>query len=264
MCGYRGELKQKNNGRCVTTRLVTELNMKQIKTIVTGAALMLVGIAVTNAATVFNEYAFRIDGTLTHKLYDPFVPVPPRVLTPIPGVVDYGTFDPDTGLGSLTISVSGLGLGLGLHDVRVFFDHDLGMLFDDETGSPSPFPNDLPGPGQTWEIDQPYFGDIYGNFKMGTLDRSVPGGGFDDMALAMGWSFTGDADILITLSQTAPGSGFYLRQYDADPGGEELFLSGVLTLTTPAPAGVPEGGATLTSLMCALFGLGALKYKVRR
>lgn len=238
--------------------------MKQIKTIVTGAALMLVGIAVTDATTVFNEYAFKIDGTLTDKVYNPIVPGdPPRVLTPIPGVVDYGTFDPETGLGSLTISVSGLGLGAGSHDVRVFFDHDLGSLFDDETGSLSPFPNDLPGPGQTWEIDQPYLGDIFGNFKMGTLDRSVSGGGPDDMAMAMGWSFTGPADILITLSQTAPGSGFYLRQYDADPGGRELFLSGVLTLTTPPPAGVPEGGATLTSLMCALFGLGALKYKAR-
>ena len=237
--------------------------MKQIKTIVTGAALMLVGIAVTDATTVLREYAFNIDGVVTDTFN------PPGGLTPTPEVT-YGTFNAATGLGTLTLSVA----ALGAHSISVFFDHDLGLVLNDETGSAP----GAPGAGQSWEIDEPgygnnvngYRGNIWADFNAGTLDGTVNSGGsggaptsLDDMAMAMGWSFTGPADILITLSQTAPGSGFYLRQYDADPGGRELFLSGVLTLTTPPPAGVPEGGATLTSLMCALFGLGALKYKVR-
>ena len=240
-------------------RPVTELIMKQIKKIVTGAALMLAGIAVSNATTVLREYAFNIDGTITDTFN------PPGGLTPTAGVT-YGTLDPNTGLGTLTISVA----GAGSHYLRVFFDHDVGSLVDDELGSA----NGSLGAGQTFEIDEPgygnkgYFGDIWGHFS-GTpgsgLDNGVYGGGSDDTSMALGWSFTGDADLLITVGLTAPGSGFYLRQYDDGvTSNDQVFLSGVLTPKGLPPGGVPEGGATLPSLICALVGLSAFKFRVRR
>lgn len=226
-------------------------------TFATSLALMLGGSFLAVATPVLQEIAINIDGAVDDNLN------PSGGLSVLPGVT-YNTFDPNTGLGSLTISVA----GLGSHDLRVFFDHDLGALLDDETGSS----NGSVGAGQSWEIDEPgygaysYFGNIYSNFSASTLDNLVFSGGsgtpnsVDDVALAMGWSFSGAANLVISLSQTAPGSGFYLRQND---GEESLYLSGVLTLLEPGTE-VPEATAPLTAMVVGLAGLFASKYRRRR
>jgi len=201
---------------------------------------MFAGGFATHATTTLREYAFNIDGTITDTFN------PPGGLTAVPGVT-YGTFDPDTGLGSLLISVA----GAGAHDIRIFFEHDLDPIIDDETGSAV----GAPRAGQSWEIDEPgyanngYAGNIWDNFSAGSLDNAVNSGGtgapnsLDDMAMALGWSFVDAGDLWITLSETAPASGFYLRQDDALGG--TLFLSGVLS-TIPEASTWGAGGALLS------------------
>jgi hypothetical protein len=226
--------------------------MKQITTVLGGAAVLFAGLVTVHAAPpALREYAFNFDGSVTDTFN------PPGGLTPVAGV-NYGTFDPDDGLGSFTIGI----LGAGSHDIRVFFDHDAGPVIGDETGSTG----GSVIAGQSWEIDEPgygnnvYVGDIWSNFSSGTLDNSIFAGP-DDMAMAMGWTFDGPATIAVTLSENPPASGFYLKQYD---GENAVYLSGILRTEDDSGGNLPDGGATLPALVGAVLGLGALARRVRR
>jgi len=220
---------------------------------VTLASLVVLGSPMTHAGSLLREYAFNIDGSITDTFN------PPGGLTGTVGVT-YNTFNPNTGLGSLTITV----MGLGAHNLGVFFDHDLGPLINDEVGSTV----GSPVAGQRWEIDEPgygnngYFGDIYANFASVSLDNAVNTGGTgttatsDDVGLALSWSFNGPADLQITVSQTAPAAGFYLVQSeDGTVGSEKLYLSGILTPRGGGGTGAPDGGATVVSFALGLAGL---------
>lgn len=231
--------------------------MKAKISLFTSLALVLGGSPIAVAAPALQEIAINIDGVVDDNLN------PSGGLSVISGVT-YNTFNSTTGLGSLTISVG----GIGSHDLRLFFDHDLGSLLDDESGSA----NGSVGSGQSWEIDEPgygnngYSGNIYANFSGSTLDNLVFAGGTgtpnssDDASLGMAWSFSGPANLVITLSQTAPGSGFYLRQFDDE---ESLYLSGVLTLTETGPQ-VPEAPAPLAALAVGFAGLAVTRLWRRR
>ena len=230
--------------------------MKLPTLLAVGGALAAATALSSSATTALREYAISLDGSIV----DTFIP--PGGRTPITGV-NYGTFDASTGLGTFTISVA----GAGNHDIRVFFDHDVGSILDDEIGSAV----GAPAGGQTWEIDEPfygnngYLGNIYSNFATSVLDGTVNFGGTgtpnsqDDMAMAMGWTFTGPADLAITLGLTAPGAGFYLRQEDESGIGDVIYLSGIVTPTSgpgPGPVVIPEAstvgvGGLLTGLVAA-------------
>jgi hypothetical protein len=168
-------------------------------------------------------------------------------------------FDFGTGLGTLTTIIT----GAGDHFVGWFLDHEideLANLWYNETGSAS----GSPSVGQTWEIDEPgfgqsggsgpYVGDIYNHLELSDphdslLDNLVFTSGNDtitgpdDVSMALGWRFllgTGDeASISLTASAVRPADGFYLTQTDPDSNAS-IFMYGILssrgvTVPTPAP-----------------------------
>lgn len=168
-------------------------------------------------------------------------------------------FDTTTGLGSIELVFS----GAGAHSGILYVDHEISEQFNT-------FFNELgaavgtPEPGQSWEIDEPGFapdpGDIYDNFLADTLDGTVGKSTEDDVSMAIGFSFNlaaGEtATLRFLLSETAPTSGFYLRQTDPD-SLENLYFSGTLSIRgTPV---IPEGHTLLGGGALALLALAGAR-----
>jgi hypothetical protein len=227
--------------------------MKKCIALCAASLALVFGTATSQAASIF-EYAFNTDGTVSN----------PGLGDPLPSGVDLSAFDLGTGLGAIEYSVT----GAGSHYFAAYVDHEIDEsvnTFFNELGSAS----GTPGTGQTWEIDEPgfVFGNIYQNFLAGTLDGTVGAAFADDVAMALGWSFTLDATqtatINLVLSDVAPASGFFLEHNDPE-SGESVFMSGVLTVQGQPPVGVPDGGATfglLLAAMAALQGLRSIRVK---
>ena len=84
--------------------------------------------------------------------------------------------------------------------------------------------------------------------------NNVPFTDHDDPSVALGWQvdlLTGQTAVLSFLvADTAPASGFYLRQLDPH-SGTTLYYSTSMTVTGGPPAPVPEpaGGILLLSLL---------------
>jgi hypothetical protein len=160
---------------------------------------------------------------------------------PTPGGV---TYDLDaSGLGAIRVLVA----GAGDHSVIGYFDFDIGDVSDDEFGGTG----GAPGAGQSWEIDEPGFGsgDIYDNFVAGALDNSnaVPAGTSNDVAMALGWSFSlasGAVEVVFYTSLLQPDVPFYLWQSEGN-SEQTIYLWSAIS-----PSGVPEPGTL------ALFGIG--------
>jgi len=200
--------------------------------------LLSIGIGITSASATSSlwDWAFYVDGTTFECFLGDSMPVS-------------GSLD-DQGLGTLTWQTS----ALGGHTFVAFFDHEIEdptNTFFNEEGLAS----GTPAAGQSWEIDDPFFGDIYGHVLAGSLynTNTAP----DDISLAMGWNFnvtTGQtATINLILANNAPSSGFYLSQTDPD-SLETIYFSSTLNVEGGGPAPVPEPGTWLL-LCCGLIGL---------
>jgi hypothetical protein len=209
------------------------------------------------------DYGLNIDGTVSV----------PTLGDPVPAEADISLFDALTGLGVITVDV----IGAGAHFVDLFLDIELDEILNtwfNETGSAV----GTAAADQTWEIDEPgfgeidYIGDIFDNFMHSTLDGMVFYDGIfdefltdygrdtDDVALAMGWDFVLAADEIATIAfsigTTAPTSGFYLGQFD--PHSERsVFLSSALSIEGGGTT-VPEPG-TLSLLGLGLIVMAGLR-----
>lgn len=211
-------------------------------------ALAALGLASTgaSAATIdLTEYAFNINGAITTNS--------------APAGVNLAGFNTTTGLGTVTYSTTTSGY------FAAFFDHEIDETintFFKEYGAAV----GAMAAGQSWEIDEPgfVFGDIYNNFTGSNLDNSngVPSSDPDDVSMAMGWDFILNSGqtawITLTLSDTAPSTGFYLAQFDPDSQAA-IYFSGKLNITddhiTPEPA---------TMLLMATGLTGLLGVRIRR
>ncbi len=226
--------------------------MRYIKTILGAGALLCAASLPTFGATILYEYAFNIDGTVTHNA--------------APGGVNLAGFNTGTGLGSITYTTS----KLGANYVSFFVDHEIDEspnTFFNEYGSTS---GAGPAAGQSWEIDEPgySFGNIFSNFGSSALDgvNGVPSGSPDDVSMALAWAFSladgQTATLTFNISETAP-SGFYLQQTDPDSPAS-IYFSSSLVIEPTGPPGVPDGGATGVSLLIGLLGLAGLKRAANR
>jgi hypothetical protein len=226
-----------------------------MKTTTLAALALAATLPSSKATTIIDlfEYGLKLDGTIHHGYQS----------APLPGWAG-GTFDVSTGLGTLSVAWAS-----GSHSLSLYVDHEIDQLintwfneFGTATGSPVA--------GQSWEIDEPgyamppiYKGDIYDNFLAGTLDNSngVPQNSptNNDVAMALGWNVTlapwQSATAYFTLSESAPTTGgFYLMQADPNSGGA-VYFSSVLSVTGSPNGDVPDGGSTLSLLLCAFGGL---------
>jgi hypothetical protein len=177
----------------------------------------------------------------------------------LPDHFDTGSFNWDSGLGDLTISFE----GAGDYAFIAYFDHEVveaTNTFFDEYGDA----HGSQGNGQSWEIDEPFFGDIYDNVLNGQLDNTngVPQGWEEDVSIAMGWEFSlldGESALLsIILSDTVFTSDFYLSHNDPL---ESFFIGSSLEIHDAA-APVPEPG-TIILMACGLLGMALFRRKAR-
>ncbi len=216
------------------------------------------------------DWDFNIDGTLylAPGTYSP--PAPGQ----LPSAINVSAFNFSTsptsggGLGTITITLN----TVGSHTVDVYLDHEIDESvngFSNETGTAS----GSPAAGQSWEIDEPgfgtaYTGDIFDNFTASALDNQIfydantqqSGSLPDDVAMALGWDFLLAVDEIATMnfivSETVPGSGFYLSQ--TDPNSNIYFYS-TLTIQQGQGPSVPEP-ATALLLSIGLAGLAGRRY----
>ncbi|MDX1925531.1 MAG: PEP-CTERM sorting domain-containing protein [Pirellulaceae bacterium] len=199
--------------------------------------------AASQAGVLLADYKINVDG-----------------LPPLPGIVNLAAFNTTTGLGTVTATFN----SPGTYYFGFFVDHDIDSAintFFNEFGSV----NGTQPSGLSWEIDEPgfVFGDIYVNFANSLLDNSngVPLGSEDDVSMALAWKLTVGVDeqaiVKMTLSQTAPTSGFYLTQ--TDPGSNtSIYFSSSLDIV-PTNATVPEPSSWLV-----ILGLAAASLRMRR
>lgn len=208
----------------------------------------LLSFPVLSAEIRLNDWAFNINGEITeyyagHKM---------------PGD---GYVDPLTGLGSLSFIV----IGAGDHSFTSFFDLEFAAghnTFFNEYGAA----HGTAAAGQSWQIDEPglLFGTIYDNLLTGELNNqnTIPAGAYDDVSVALGWSFTlaeGESALIsLMIAEFAPDSAFYLSHTDPEMGAafdqyQSVYFWSSLEITGGA-VNVTE--ASTAALL--MFGLGGL------
>src|ERR1051326_614594 len=197
------------------------------------------------------QWVFNLDGTL----YDSLGGVGSDALS-----AAFSMTPPATGAqGLLTVLVN----GAGPHSFAGFYDYELDQAvngFTNEFGAVQNIAAKSLALG--WEIDEPgfVFGDIFDHIQLGAsaLDNSnaVPAGSLDDPSIALGWQFSlldgQSALISLSISETAPASGFSLAQFDP-LSGTGLYYSTSLSIP---PAGPPPVAESRT-LVVALIGLAS-------
>jgi len=206
------------------------------------------------ASLTLVDYQIDVDGSPEHFFYD--------------GLDALG-IETANGLGDFSLTVS----GEGSHSVVGFFDFDIGSVFFDESG----YAFGGLGADQSWEIDDPDFGDIFDKLQILPPDdplaldlidpldntNAVPAGSENDVSMAIGWDFWLASDQLATVTfslftaTSDPTSGFYLKQSDPDFNESLYFTS---TLTTPSPVPLPAAGWLMLS---AIVGLGFTRRKAK-
>jgi hypothetical protein len=214
-------------------------------------AVVFTGTLVTSThAAIISPYeiAFNVNGTVQSTLADG--PLPGS----LPGAWDLSAFDFTSGLGTISVTVT----GGGVYSLLGFFDYEIdeaeNTFFNEFAEAMGVAPA-----GLSWEIDEPgySFGDIFTNFAAGALDNTnaVPAASPEDVAVALGWLFAlapGESALIqFTISELAPGGGFYLVHTDPDSlgGPASVYYSTSLTVRS-------EGVAEPSSIL--LLGLGLL------
>lgn len=176
--------------------------------------------------------------------------------------MDASSFDFVTGLGTVAITLG----GTGSHFIGAFFDHEIDQhtnTFFNEFGAVS----GIPAAGQSWELDDPMFGDIFAHLGTGALDNTnaVPAGVGNDVSMALGWDFTlaaGETAVVhFRVSDSAVPVGFFLTQTDPDSPAT-LYFSSTLTIQGGSTS-IPEPG-TWVLMGSGLLGLVAWVRKQQR
>jgi hypothetical protein len=113
--------------------------------------------------------------------------------------------------------------------------------------------------GLSWEIDDPFLGDIYFNFVAGAPDDMNSAPSDADVSMALYWSFllapTEIATLTFAIDEAPPAAGFFLSHTDPDSQTALYFSTSLRIADSPAP-GIPEpsiGGF----LLAAFIGLAA-------
>lgn len=197
------------------------MGMKLAK-LVYGCVLFFVINAVQAAQIELYDWVFTIDGVSSEAYFG----------DPLPGTSNLDA----SGLGTFSFDFS----GAGNHSILAYLDYQFvgpDSTYFDEYGEV----HGTIAAGQSWEIDDPFFGDIlFNNAFDGTLDdtNAVTQGFENDVAFALGWDFNLAADetaeVTFTVSDLLGTSDFYLAQFD---GSTDLNIFSWSTLIITSPSG---------------------------
>lgn len=227
---------------------------KQLKLVFALTALVAVA-APARAASLIDLYdwGFNLDG-VTYLAPGTYSPPDPGQL---PSTIDVSAFDFSNGQGdgggqgTITFTLA----TTGSHYVAAFFDPEIDetvISFANESGAA----HGSLGTDQSWQIDDPFNGDIIDNLIAGTLNNSSTPFGPNDIAMALGWAFKlapdETAKVSFIIDDKLPTSSFYLSQTDPD-SNVTLYFRSVLDIRGQGPS-IPEP-ATALLLSMGLAGL---------
>ena len=229
--------------------------------------VLFVAMATTNAMTVnaavieLFEGGVNIDGNV-------------QVIPAISPEVDASLFNFTTGLGIIRYTIT----GIGEHHASLYVDHQIDEAingFFNEFGSAGGLVT-----GQSWEIDDPFMGNIFFNFSDGNntagsqLDMSngVPQGMENDVAMALAWDFTlgsgvgaGETAVVdFMVAEQKPTDGFFLSLTDSDTN-HTIYFSSTFNLDihpVPVPGALLLFGSGLVGLMGTCYRRKSKKAEV--
>jgi hypothetical protein len=192
--------------------------------------------------------------------------------------VNLSSYNTSTGLGTITFTTTTAGAGY----FNTWFDEAVSTPFYNEFGTA----NGTASAGQSWEIGDSYNSTIFNDAANGTLTNTnlLPEGASNylntcsgacngDASTALGYSYNvaaGDEEIItVTVSTTAPSSGFYLDQThpadDNNPTALNVYFSLTAEEIPQGTTSVPEGGTPLLYLLLAAASIGgALFFAARK